>query len=400
MRKILCILLCMLLLSACGNTNVTSGIKEKDTSIKKEDTNIKESNEKENKIVTPLESFKVGEKYMDSPGLLAVENGIYYFSYNTDSSWCYAKYGNGKMSDIYSIDNKYDIFYENIINGNLIIACYFKSKVTILKISMDGKEEIITNMDMPGFSVIGDAGNSIIWLDHEKVKNNMYKETLKIYDTNTGITKTTDIQCIYKRKNNYYTGNVIMCIGGWNDGFCYTVTKFKNELMYNDLSGKTEIYYYSFKEQKPEKLSDYQYKPSYICGAKETVVVSDYLVQGLEDTGKVLYTTGKEYGTKLLDGVNAADNIYKSYCFKDNNYIAFNDEYFWIFNTVKQTCQKYKFNHVYEGDFGKNGWKPCDHVTSRIVKDGDKCYYSVYNNPLMEIYQINIKNTDIKKAWN
>ena len=49
---------------------------------------------------------------------------------------------------------------------------------------------------------------------------------------------------------------------------------------------------------------------------KETVIVSDYIVQGLEDTGKVLYTTEKGYETKLLNGVNAAENIYNSYSFK------------------------------------------------------------------------------------
>lgn len=54
---------------------------------------------------------------------------------------------------------------------------------------------------------------------------------------------------------------------------------------------------------------------------------------------------------------------------------------------------------LYEGDFGKKDWKPCGHVVSRIIKSGDKCYYSVYNNPLMEVYQINIENTDTKKVW-
>lgn len=41
--------------------------------------------------------------------------------------------------------------------------------------------------------------------------------------------------------------------------------------------------------------------------------------------------------------------------------------------------------------------KTGNHVVSRIIKSGDKCYYSVYNNPLMEVYQINIENTDTKK---
>ncbi len=240
---------------------------------------------------------------------------------------------------------------------------------------------------------------SIFLFIFKKIKNGLEKETIKVYHLDTGITEVTDVQCKYKKKDYCYTGDVVMSVGGWKDGFCYTVTKLENEMIYDDLAGQTEIYYYSFKDKKSEKLSDYKYKPSYICGSEKTVIVSDYIVQGLENTGKVLYATENGYCTKLLKGVNAAENIYNSYSFKNNNYLAANDEYFWIFNTAGGTCQKRKFNHIYEGDFGKKNWNPNDHVTSRISRNGNKCYYSVYNYPLMKIYQINIENTDSKKTW-
>ncbi len=406
MKKIFLIVLCMFLLSACGNDKSVAGNKEKNNkeSLETNKGNLKENNiqeegtKKENGIITHDISFKASKKYRDSIALKAVENGVYYFSYSTDSEWCYAKYCDGKMSDIYSLDNKYDIFYEDIINGNLVIGCFLNNKVTIMKVSMQGKEEIITEFNMPTLPIIAYTGNSLVWCEKE-LEDNLNKEKLMVYYFDTGKKEDTGIKCEYKKKGNYYTGDVVMALGGWQDGFCYTVTKFNNEYMYDDLSGETEIYYYSFKDKKSEKLTDYQYKPAYIGGSEEAVIVSDYILQGHEDTGKVLYSTEKGYETKLLDGVNAAENIYNSYSFKNNNYIAANDEYFWIFNTKGQTCQKYKFNHVYEGDFGKEGWKPSDHITSRIIKSGDKCYYSVYNNPLIEIYQINIENTESKKAW-
>lgn len=328
-----------------------------------------------------------------------MEDGIYYFAYNTDSEWCYAKYCNGKMSDIYSLDNKSDIFYDKIINRNIILGCLFNNKVKIIKIDMQGKEETIAEINMSTFPVIEDAGNSLVWCEAEKPENNIEKETVMVYNIDPGKTEATDIECEYEKNGYYYIGDVVMAVGGWQNGFCYTRTKFNNEAIYDDLSGKTELYYYSFKDKKSEKLTDYQYKPAYICGSEETVIVFGYIVQGLEDTGKVLYITDNGYETKLLNGVNAAENIYNSYSFKNNNYIAANDEYFWIFNIKKQTLQKYKHNHIYEGDFGKKDLKPCDHLVSRIIKSGNKCYYSVYNNPLMEVYQINIENTDTKKVW-
>lgn len=401
MKKFFLILLCTFLLSACGNNQTISKDKESNNINNEypERKDKKEKNIKEKNIITPDISFKVNKKYRDSISLKAVEDGNYYFSYNTDSEWCYAKYCNGKMSDIYSLDNKYDIFYNKIINQNIILGCFLNNKVKIIKINMQGKEETIAEINMSTFPVIEDAGNSLVWCEVEELEDNMKKETVMIYNIDTGKTEDTGIKCEYIKNNYYYTGDVVMAIGGWQNGFCYTRTKFNNEAIYEDLSGKTEIYYYSFKDKKSEKLTDYQYKPAYICGSKETVIVSDYIVQGLEDTGKVLYTTEKGYETKLLNGVNAAENIYNSYSFKNNNYIAANDEYFWIFNIKEQTFQKYKYNHTYEGDFGKKGWKPCNHAVSRIIKSGDKCYYSVYNNPLIEIYQINIENTDTKKIW-
>jgi len=137
----------------------------------------KEKNTKEKNIIIPDISFEVNKKYRDSIALKAVENGVYYFSYSTDSEWCYAKYCDGKMYDIYSLDNKYDIFYEDIINGNLVIGCFLNNKVTIMKVSMRGKEEIITEFNMPTFPIIAYTGNSLVWCEKE-LEDNLNKEKL------------------------------------------------------------------------------------------------------------------------------------------------------------------------------------------------------------------------------
>ena len=117
MKKVFIIILCMFILSACGNNQTISKDKESNNINNEypERKDKKEKNIKEKNIITPDISFKVNKKYRDSISLKAVEDGNYYFSYNTDSEWCYAKYCNGKMSDIYSLDNKYDIFYNKII---------------------------------------------------------------------------------------------------------------------------------------------------------------------------------------------------------------------------------------------------------------------------------------------
>lgn len=107
---------------------------------------------------------------------------------------------------------------------------------------MQGKEETIAEINMSIFPVIEDARNSLVWCEIEELESNIEKETVMVYNIDTG---------------------------------------------------KTEIYYYPFKDKKSEKLTDYQYKPACICGSEETVIVSDYIVQGLEDTGKVLYITEK-----------------------------------------------------------------------------------------------------------
>lgn len=98
----------MFILSACGN-NQTITTDKVSNNVKKEypeEKDKKDKNIKEKNMITPDISFKVKKKYKNSISLKAVEDGNYYFSYNTDSEWCYEKYCNGKISDIYSLDNK------------------------------------------------------------------------------------------------------------------------------------------------------------------------------------------------------------------------------------------------------------------------------------------------------
>lgn len=205
-KKIFIIILCMFILSACGN-NQTITTDKVSNNVKKEypeEKDKKEKNIKEKNIITSDILFKVKKKYRDSISLKAVEDGNYYFSYNTDSEWCYAKYCDGKMSNIYSLDNKYDIFYNKIINKNIILGCFLNNKVKIIKINMQGKEETIAEINMSTFPVIEDAGNSLVWCEAEKLENNIEKETVMVYNIDTGKTEATGIACEYKEKNNNY----------------------------------------------------------------------------------------------------------------------------------------------------------------------------------------------------
>ena len=198
MKKVFIIILCMFILSACGNNQTISKDKESNNINNEypERKDKKEKNIKEKHIITPDISFKVNKKYRDSISLKAVEDGNYYFSYNTDSEWCYAKYCNGKMSDIYSLDNKSDIFYNKIIKQNIILGCFLNNKVKIIKINMQGKEETIAEINMSTFPVIEDAGNSLVWCEVEELEDNMKKETVMIYNIDTGKTEDTLVSVI------------------------------------------------------------------------------------------------------------------------------------------------------------------------------------------------------------
>ena len=90
MKKVFIIILCMFILSACGNNQTISKDKESNNINNEypERKDKKEKNIKEKNIITPDISFKVNKKYRDSISLKAVEDGNYYFSYNTDSVLC------------------------------------------------------------------------------------------------------------------------------------------------------------------------------------------------------------------------------------------------------------------------------------------------------------------------
>lgn len=403
MKKIFIFCLCLFSLSACGynadeNVGTDKIIVTKESTMKDETSVTVEKKD----ITELITSFNVENENWKNIYLRGVYNGAYIFYYNNDNMIHYVKYENGKFSNIYSVDSKYTFYYLGIADDSIVMGRTWKDKNEIVKVSMSGEEEILTEFSTSAFPNMIRVGNVLIWSEPINIGEDngeyKWKSSIKTYDLHTReMTTVTQYEFKIKDSNSYYTGDVVRSMGGWKDGFCYIKTSFHNEPMSDDNSGENKIYYYSFNDKTLKELTDYPYKANYICGNENEIIISDYLVDGMYNTGKVLINTENKYKTFLLKGVNAAECISQSFSFGDNYYLARNDEYIWIFNASELTYQKYKFNPIYEGDFGKNDWMASEHTTSNIIVDGENLYYSVYNKPKMEIYKINIKNTAPKK---
>ena len=106
MKKILYILVCTFLLSACAIPKIVPEDEVKANNSKK---SISENDKIKENVIMLDTSFQIDEKYRNSISLMAVKGKNYYFSYETDKAWCYAKYCDGKMSGIYSLDSELPI---------------------------------------------------------------------------------------------------------------------------------------------------------------------------------------------------------------------------------------------------------------------------------------------------
>jgi len=208
-----------------------------------------------------------------------------------------------------------------------------------------GEDKIIYEGDAAGSTTVAMTGNHIIlsYFDENKSgQNESITATINLDDNSF----KKIISSEFTRNMPNYSGTFIIYASGWDGGFCYEEVKMSNESIEEDDSGKSSIYYYSFKDGKTEKLINFPHKVNYIRGDNECFITSDYSLTSKENSGKITIKENGTYNSYDIPGVIPAFDIMDSYKLSDKDIIVYNQECFWIYNLDNKTYYKEKYKYL------------------------------------------------------
>lgn len=308
------------------------------------------------KIYTFEDTNSLIKTNIDDIRLIGLDTDNYYFTIADDKNNNYyiANKIEKSLKFLYKCPIQNDIFLETISNGTLFVVtgtwedrlCHYQ----IISVNRKGEETIIHKGKSIGYPTVSIVGNHAI-IEYVGVSNDdrIVEEEDIIASINLDDKSYKDIyKSTFTRDYPYYTGTFTMSIGGWEDGFCYENVQMNNESIEDDDAGLCSIYYYSFKDGKHEKLIDYPNKLLYIRGDKECFLTSDYLLRSKENSGKITIREDNTYKTYNVPGVIPGSDINGSYRLSDNVILAYNSDYFWIFDIKNKTYYKEKYEYLNE----------------------------------------------------
>lgn|GEM_PF-2633116 len=309
------------------------------------------------KLSENIYSFKkfnsLSEKDLSKILLIGFDAENYYFGEPDQEYYNYyvANKKDNSLKVLYKLPLSNDIFFEEIYDGKLLVGagywedntCHFQL-ISINK----GKGSIIYKVDTVGAPIVTVTGNHVILNHIETIGDiNSGQNEGIIGSINLDDNRYKEITST-KFTRNYpnYNGSFIMYEGGWDDGFCYEEVKMSNESIEEDNSGTCSIYYYSFNDDKSEKLIDFPHKLSFIRGDNECFITSDYLLRSNDNSGKITIRENGTYHSYDIPGVVSGIDIQDCYKLSDKDILVFNSENYWIYNLNSKMYYKEKYKYL------------------------------------------------------
>ncbi len=355
-KRVAIILLIMVMLCGCEQSDASPNTSKIDSNTSPENTSTPDIDEFKAISKPELEKKEIVFNRIDTEGnildtyssLVGFNNDDYYFSYKNNDYWLYA-IGNNKSKEImpiYKVKNSYDIFYQSIYKDNLIIGIGYWETDTIcryelLLISTDGEKKTVYESVSRGFPTTCIVDDYAV-INLVEQNENLYLSKLLCVDLESE--KVTNIETsTYTIENNLYSGTFTINAGGWKNGFCYEKVTMNKEEMQNEQTGKSSIYYYSFKNKKSEKLVDYSNKVFYINGSNACFVTSDYLLKARVSTGKIWIKEQDGYKEYEIPGIVAGEDIKNAYQLTDDTILLYNRNHYYIYSLQNKSFYKEKY---------------------------------------------------------
>ena len=295
-KKILILLfLLIFVLSSC--TNNQSNDSENEKPIKQDDAT---SSEKLSLALDDIEFndsediIKLDTKYKLFTNLINVDENYYYFSLNDTSEnakeWQYIAVdrNTNKVIEYPGISNKYDFILEYGYNGKFYMGAFTSaenntgSQLELFELAQADKPKSIYTINDPMFLQTRTSKNNIIFSYRGKGTSNICVFDLITQNVETIL--STDVD--EKSENYSISGDAV---SGFemstqtieNDGFCYAISEFDNDIF--GTSSKNTIYYYSFIGKNIELFESLK-QPYFVEGNEYEGVVSHQYIQGYESS--------------------------------------------------------------------------------------------------------------------
>ena len=376
-KKILGLLSVMLLLVGC--TNKKDDVQNNSLPLQESSTLFKEMQQ------NPLVETKVDFNYPD--GLdTTVKDGLSLWGSEKDKLYFVTEDGDSQLYLSYNLNTKVwnKLFSSSPQEAGFLMTVYEESVIlgtgfwdendclnfTIVQYKGD-EEKILYSSLSNGVPTAHVIDHYIVINEVIPGKNEKLKSTITIINLEDGKVEIAKQTNFTKTQDWHLSGDIVMCEGGWKDGFVYNYIELDNEVLTDSDAGKSSIFYYSFDNKVTEKLMDFPTSLFYMAGTPDFLITSNYSI-GSEDTGKIIMKQKDHYKAFVLPGVVAGNDISDSFQLTTDTYfISAGDDYY-VADLNTQEYMRGNQKKLVKGENDHYGFFKSDNGVSCLTKDKTK----------------------------
>lgn len=369
-RKSLVLFLILVFLTGCTRQQAKKSMTEEKTlPLVETDTLFHERKTyplKETKI--EIDFFEELKKEMSAGCVMigALDHTIYVAVSDTEHSECYLSYdlNTKQWKKLFSRGTEQDVFFTAMYQDSILIGNGFWDEADQLNYTITQhtgeKEKIVASGVSNGFPDALVVDHSLVVNESVSDGSGKLKSIVKVIDLES-LQEETVYQGTYtQRGNEVFTGDMVVCIGEWKDGFCYNQMTMKKERLMDLHAGQSALYYYSFATHTSKKLMDFPTNLLYMSGTPDFLITSDYSI-GNEEIGRLIVKEKGQYSAYLLPGVIPGEDISDALQITDDLYFVDQGDYYYIVDVKAREYSKGNQKKLVKGMYYHYGWVKTDH---------------------------------------
>lgn len=292
-------------------------------------------------------------------GLIGFDDSYYYISYsrenNQNFSMEYVKYDRSDEvppETIYQTSKCYATVFDTIYDNKLYVTEVFEEnnyyKFQLVEVDINGTRNILFDFSSQWFPEMTRIDNNIIIVYTVYKADDIEKREMEFLSIDLDSNKFTIIDRVYNNIDDqgYNNGTIIKNIGGNNKLLYFTKIYFENVIPINENDGEVILYRYSYHNNKTEELGKLNKVLSYLSGADDFVITSDYsYFSGIKETGNIyLFGENRNLISCPIPDIKPIQDIRKVFQISENLVMICNTESIYLYDISSYEYQIIPYN--------------------------------------------------------